>query len=169
MPKVSSKVFRAVRAAAPLALLALASQPALARAPADPGLREASRQLGNPQTQQAVAAMLASLADAMLQIDVSPLAQAADAVGDKQAAKHLRKNKRIANLAGPEARHLPEDIRRKAPAMMTAMAGMASAMEAMLPELARVAQQMKGQVGGALPDDRPVSADEPPAGDAIEE
>jgi hypothetical protein len=151
----------------PLAALAL-PQPAAARAP-EPRLGEVTRQLGNPETQQAMAAVLAGLANAMLQMDVSALGNAAEAIGDKRAAKRFRKGTTLADVAGRDARDMPDEIRRKAPAMMGAMAGMAGAMEAMLPELAKVAEQMKGTVGGALPDDEPVGPDTPAAGEATEE
>ena len=47
-----------------------------------------------------------------------------------------------------------------------AMGAMAGAMEAMLPELAKVAEQMRGALPAGLPDDAPFDPDEPPAGEA---
>lgn len=157
----------ALAAALPLAALSLA-QPAAAK-PAERALGDVSRTLGNPDTQEAFAGVLASLATAMLQMDVSSLGKAAEAMGDKPTARRLRKGTTLADVAGPDARDLPRDIRRKAPAMMGAMAGMAGAMEAMLPELAKVAEQMKAALPAGLPGDAPFDPDEPPAGEATEE
>jgi hypothetical protein len=154
-------------AALPLAALVL-SQPAAAK-PAETGLGEVSRTLGNRETQEAMAGVLASLAKAMLQMDVSAFGQAAEAVGDKRTARQLRKGTTLADVAGRDARRLPEEIRRKAPAMVGAMGAMAGAMDAMLPELAKVAEQMKAALPAGLPGDAPVGPDEPPAGEATEE
>lgn len=157
----------ALAAALPLAALAL-SQPAAAK-PAERQLGEVSRQLGNPETQEAMAAVLSAMTRAMLQMDVSALGNAAEAMGDKHGARKFRKGTTLADLAGRDARDLPQDIRRKAPAVMGAMAGMAGAMEAMLPELAKVAEQMKQALPAGLPEDAPFDPDEPPAGEATEE
>lgn len=154
----------ALAAALPLAALVL-SQPAAAK-PAETGLGEVSRALGNRDNQQAMAGVLASLANAMLQMDVSAFGQAAEAVGDKRTARRLRKGTTLADVAGSDARAVPGEIRRKAPAMIGAMGAMAGAMEAMLPELAKVAEQMKGALPAGLPGDAPFDPDEPPAGEA---
>lgn len=157
----------ALAAALPVAALVL-SQPAAAK-PAETGLGEVSRTLGNRETQQAMAGVLASLANAMLQMDVSAFGQAAEAVGDKRAARKLRKGTTLADVAGRDARAVPDEIRRKGPAMIGAMGAMAGAMEAMLPELAKVAEQMRGALPAGLPGDAPFDPDEPPAGEATEE
>ncbi|MCE2841486.1 MAG: hypothetical protein ACK564_06580 [Novosphingobium sp.] len=154
----------ALAAALPLAALVL-SQPAAAK-PTETGLGEVSRMLGSRDTQHAMAGVLASLANAMLQMDVSAFGQAAEAVGDKRTARRLRKGTTLADVAGRDARAVPGEIRRKAPAMIGAMGAMAGAMEAMLPELAKVAEQMKGALPAGLPGDAPFDPDEPPAGEA---
>lgn len=154
----------ALAAALPLAALVL-SQPAAAK-PTETGLGEVSRTLGSRDTQHAMAGVLASLANAMLQMDVSAFGQAAEAVGDKRTARRLRKGTTLADVAGRDARAVPGEIRRKAPAMIGAMGAMAGAMEAMLPELAKVAEQMKGVLPAGLPGDAPFDPDEPPAGEA---
>ena len=165
MPMVNLRLLRL--AALPLAALALA-QAAQAK-PTQSGLGEVSRTLGDRDTQQAMAGVLASLANAMLQMDVSAFGQAAEAMGDKRAARRLRKGTTLADVAGRDARAVPDQIRQKAPAMIGAMGAMAGAMEAMLPELAKVAEQMKGALPAGLPGDGPVDPDEPPAGEATEE
>ena len=162
MPMFDSRL--ALVAALPLAALVL-SQPAAAK-PTETGLGEVSRRLGNRETQQAMAGVLASLANAMLQMDVSAVGQAAEAVGDKRTARRLRKGTTLADVAGRDARAVPGEIRRKAPAMIGAMGAMAGAMEAMLPELAKVAEQMRGALPAGLPGDAPFDPDEPPAGEA---
>jgi hypothetical protein len=154
----------ALVAALPLAALVLA-QPAVAK-PAETGLGEVSRTLGNRDTQQAMAGVLGSLANAMLQMDVSAFGQAAEAVGDKRTARKLRKGTTLADVAGPDVRAVPGEIRRKAPAMIGAMGAMAGAMEAMLPELAKVAEQMRDALPAGLPGDAPFDPDEAPAGEA---
>ena len=116
-----------------------------------------------------MAAVLVSMTKAILQMDVSALGNAAEAMGDRRGARKFRRGTTLADVAGRDARDLPQDIRRKAPAVMGAMAGMAGAMEAMLPELAKVAEQMKQALPAGLRGDAPYDSDEPPAGEATEE
>jgi hypothetical protein len=137
--------------------------PALAR---DAHGGQASEALANPGTQQAIAGAMAAMTEALLDMKVGSFAKAmegmSDAAGDRKAARRIDPNATLGDLAGPEARRMPGEVARKLPQMMGAMAGMAGAMETMLPQLEAMGEKMKDAMGE--PD-----RDEPPAGEASEE
>lgn len=142
-----------------------ASSPALAR---DKGFDDATRVLGDPAMQQRMGEMLAALTGAMLELDVAPLAKAIDQAEGKPGQRSYRKGMKLGDLAGPDARHAPDQVRRAVPQAMGTMAGMAGAMEAMLPQLEAMAEKAKGAMAGALPGDD-VAPGDPAAGEATAE
>lgn len=158
-------------------------------APAAASAREAHRgsatdQLSDPMTQTAVAAAMAAMSEAMLQMKVGPLARAAATMSGDEDPRDIDPDATLADMAGPEARRMPREMARKVPQMMGAMGSMAGAMEAMLPQLAQMGERMKAAMDGAAPragasdddaDPRPDypgdadRKDEPAAGEATEE
>ena len=104
----------------------------------------------------------------MLELDVAPLARAVDQAQGRAPDRRYAKGMKLRDLAGPDARRAPDQIRRAVPQAMGAMSGMAGAMEAMLPQLEAMADKVKGAMGGALPGED-VAPGEPPAGTATEE
>ena len=126
-----------------LALLAAAVAPASASANESGDLRRVADEMADPQTQQRMARAMGAMAEAMLDMPVGPLLRAADAAGGMREARRLPRDARLGDLAGPDSRRLPRDMARAVPEMMGAMGGMAGAMEAMLPELARVGERMR--------------------------
>lgn len=158
-----------LRTPAKLGLAALASfslaNPAMAR---DAGIGDASRVLSDPAMQHRMGDMLAALTGALMELDVAPLAKAIDQAQVGKSGKSYRHGMKLGDLAGPEARQAPEAIRRAAPQVMGQMAGMAGAMEEMLPQLEAMADKLKGTMGAALPGGDAAPGD-PPAGQATEE
>jgi hypothetical protein len=125
--------------AASLVAVALAPVPAMARAktPAD-----AAKVLSDPKMQIAVTAALASMAEAMLDLKVGPFMKAMDTATGKEDSD-VPADATLRDIAGPQADDLSENIARKAPQMMGAMAGMAGAMDEMLPQLKEMGKRMK--------------------------
>ncbi len=158
-----------LRAPAALGLAAIAalslSTPVQAR---EAGIEQATRALSDPAMQHRMGDMLAALAGALMELDVAPLVDAVDQAQGKHKAKRNRHGMKLGDLAGPEARSAPEAVRRAAPQVMGQMAGMAGAMEAMLPQLEAMGEKLKDTMGGALPGDD-VAPGAPPAGQATEE
>lgn len=124
------------------ALVAFSLVPAPAAAKTD---RALSRELSNPDTQHAIGDMLG----VMLQMPAEPLARAAEAAGDHETARSIPNGATIGDLAGPEARQLPREVRRRAPAMIGAMGGLAGAMEDMAPELERIGKDFERTMDNA--------------------
>ena len=166
-----------------VAAAALVPAPALARGddfgPGDAAASDMARaadELSSPRNQRAVAGMMAAMTEMMLSMKVAPLAKAMESMGDHGAARRIPDNATLADLAGPDARHLPREVSRKVPQMMGAMAGMSGVIGAMLPQLRGMAERMKDQMDGAMraptmdgsegsDPDRAL----PPAGEATEE
>jgi hypothetical protein len=135
-----------------IAAMMLAPMPAMAR---DRGLSDAAAKLNDPRTQQALAGTMATLMQALMSMKAAPFVQMMDgmegamerATGekseDRQSPRTIDPDATLGDLAGPEARAMPEQMAEKVPAMMGAMAGMAGSMEAMLPELEAMAKQLK--------------------------
>ena len=139
---------RSALLAAVLASAALAPVPALAR---DNGMAEAAQQLNDPQLQSTIAAAMAALSEAMMGIKMAPLAKAMEgmkgiggrAAGDQDAAADIDPDATLGDMMGPEARDMPRQMASQVPQMMGAMAGMAGAMEAMLPQFEELGKRLR--------------------------
>lgn len=131
---------------AAVAAVALAPVPAFARE-RDSSLAEMRERLADPAFQTALAGMLGALGNAMLDMKVAPIAKAAEAMGDRNLARRVGANTTLRDLAGRDSARMQRDLDEKLPQAMTAMAGMAGAMETMLPQLEAMARQMGEQMG----------------------
>ena len=131
---------------AAVAAVVLAPVPALARE-RESGLSEMSARLADPELQGAIAGMLGALSNAMLDMKVAPIAKAAEAMGDRKLARRVGPDTTLRDLAGRDSARMQRELDEKLPQAMTAMAGMAGAMEAMLPQLEAMARQMGEQMG----------------------
>lgn len=132
-----------VRAAAVAAPLALIAAPVQAQdSPFDETeLAPLAEKLGDPALQESMAQTAAVLSEALLDLPLAPLARAAaQAAGeDPEAVDPQMTLRRVA----PGAERVPEELSDRVPQMMGAMAGMAEGIQAMLPALRQMAEQMK--------------------------
>jgi hypothetical protein len=130
----------------------LAPMPAMAR---EKGISEAVAKLNDPRTQSMIAGTMATMMQALMNMKAAPFVQMMDgmegamerATGEKtderQSARNIDPDATLGDLAGADARAMPQEMAEKVPAMMGAMAGMAGSMEAILPELEAMAKQLK--------------------------
>lgn len=132
------------------ALLGAAFAPTAAFA-REPGVAEMAEKLNDPQTQLAVTAALVAMSEALLDIRVEPFAKAAEAAGAKGAMHDLPPGATLRDLAGPEAGQMQTQLARRTPEMMGRAAGMATALEALLPQLRAMAEKMKDALPRSLP------------------
>jgi hypothetical protein len=135
-----------------LAASLIAPLPAMAR---EKGISEAVAKLSDPRTQSMIAGTMTTLMQALMNMKAAPFLQAVDgmegamkrATGEKPSddriARNIDPDATLGDLAGPDARAMPQEMAAKIPAMMGAMAGMAGSMEAMLPELEAMGKQLK--------------------------
>jgi len=126
----------------PLTVLALLPGPALAGERSSEAT-EVARQLKDPRNQQVAANAMGAMLAMMLNMKAEPLAKAMDAMGEPDAVRRIPRNATIGDLAGPEARAMPREIKRRVPGMMTAVAAMTGMLDDMMPQLEAIGEQME--------------------------
>lgn len=140
-----------------LAAVLLAPVPAAARGAADKdrarrdcALGELQTRLGDPATQQAMGDAMATLMAAMLDMKAAPFLKAMDRMGkpmgEHTVPRDIPDNATLGDLAGPQARAMPGEVARRAPAMMGAAGAMAGAMGEMLPQMEEMGKRMGDQM-----------------------
>jgi hypothetical protein len=136
-------MFSRVALAVGLAAAALVPSAVSARSVRDhPRIAE---KLSDPMLQARVTTMMALMSEMMLDLKVGPLARVMGEMGD-ESARSVPEDARLRDLAGPEARDMPRQIAREMPRAMGQMSRAAGAMEDMLPEFERMADQMRRAV-----------------------
>ncbi len=131
----------------PAALGGLLALAAPAAAQSRPHHR-AGDMLGDRAMQEDMGDMAAVMAETLLDLPVGRFADAMARMGDPDAAM-IDPDARLGDLAGPDARDLPRTLARETPRMMGAMAGMADAMDDMIPQFAAMAERMRGAMDRA--------------------
>lgn len=129
-----------------LAALALAPVPALAHEAAD---EDFASELNDPGKQQAMGNAMAAMMGVLLNLKTDPLARAMERMGDHKAARKLPRGATLGDLAGPEARRMPDEVRRRVPAMMGAMGELTGMMQDIAPELEAIGDDFGRQMDEA--------------------
>jgi hypothetical protein len=135
---------------AALAALALAPVPALARDTAD---EDIASKLSDPRKQEAMGNVMAAMMTVMLSIKAEPLARAMKRMGEDKAARKIPRGATLGDLAGPEAKRMPAEVRRQVPAMMGAMGELAGMMKDLAPQLEAIGEDFDRQMDEAAPAD----------------
>jgi hypothetical protein len=135
--------------------IALAPLPAAAR---ESGVGKMAEKMRDPDTQRAMTAAVQAMSEAMLNIPLEPFARAAEAMGDRKAARRMR-GSTLRDYAGPGAEDTAREMSRKLPAIMGAMGGMAEAAEEMAPVLEGMTRDMAARMGDAIKDSARRGAD----------
>jgi hypothetical protein len=131
---------------AALAVLALAPVPALARDTADDDF---ASDLNDPRKQEAMGNAMAAMLGVMLNLKAEPLTQAMERMGEHKAARRIPRGATLGDLAGPQAKRLPGEVRRQVPAMMGAMGELAGMMQDLAPQLAAIGEDFDRQMDEA--------------------
>lgn len=132
------RTLRSLALAAPAAALLL---PLPAQASDESELGPVIESLADPDRQQAMAQTLSTLSQMLLDLPLAPMARAmAQAAGED--TESIDPQMTLRQLS-PDAERVPEELSDRVPEMMGAMAGMAQGMEAMLPALRQMAEQME--------------------------
>ena len=111
--------------------------PALA---ADGDAADLAKDLADPDLQAEVAVMAQTMATAMLDMKVGPLARAAAEMEGKNP-EAVDPDMTVRDVAGPDAADAPREIAVRVPQMMGAMATLAVAFEQILPQLRAIGEQ----------------------------
>lgn len=133
------RVLSALTAAAALASPAVLS--AQDQTAETPDLSEMTETLRDPDTQAEITTKMTALTQILLDLDLAPLAEMAESVSGEPLPE-LEQGGTLRELS-PEAEALPEVLENELPKAMDKMADMGGAMEAMLPLLVTMAEQMR--------------------------
>ena len=124
-----------------LILAALSPVSALASEPED-GAGEIAEKLNDPLTQYAVAGMISAMSKSVLDMRVEPLVKAMDGFGGKRL-RRLPPDATVADLAGTDHETVRDGIVQRVPRAMSAMGALAGAAQKMMPELEKMAREMR--------------------------
>jgi hypothetical protein len=124
-----------------LVMAALSPVPAFADEPAGKAA-DIAEKLNDPLTQYAVAGMISAMSKSVLDMRVEPLVKAMDGLGGKRMHR-LPPDATVADLAGTDHSKMRDGIVQSVPKAMSAMGAMAVAAQKMMPELERMAREVR--------------------------
>jgi len=111
----------------------------------NPGTPRVAERLNDPLVQDTLASSVAIMGRVLMDMNVAPMMRAmAKASGNDP--EYVDPDTTVGDIAGPDARYLPEEMAERVPQVMGAMAGMAEGMEEMLPALRDMAEQVRRSI-----------------------
>ncbi len=99
--------------------------------------------MSDPAVQDGVAAAIEGATGAMMNLPVGPLAEAIERARPGTVDRRLPRDARLGDLAGRNARYLPEELGDRSREAMGMMSGFARAMAVMMPEFERMGREME--------------------------
>lgn len=136
-----------------IVLPALVMAGALAPAPALAAEGETQRmveELSDPVRQEAMAAMVEAMTEAVLAMPAAPLLRAAETMAGRDP-DYVDPDVSVGDLMGPDAADAPREFAHRLPEMMGQMALLATTFEAMLPELRAMGDRIAEDLADAAP------------------
>ncbi len=105
-------------------------------------MNDMADKLANPRMQDGVANMIEKMTATMMRLPVGQIAAAVEKAAPGTIKKRIRSDATIADLAGRDARYLPENLGDKSRVMMGMASGFAKAFAVMLPEFEKMGKEM---------------------------
>lgn len=99
--------------------------------------------MSDPAVQDGVAAAVESATGAMMNLPVGPIAEAIERARPGTVGRRIRRDATVADLAGRDARYLPEELGERSREAMGMVSGFARAMAVMMPEFERMGREME--------------------------
>jgi hypothetical protein len=99
--------------------------------------------IANPAVQDGVAAAIESATGAMMNLPIGRFADAIERARPGTVSRRVRGDATVADIAGRDARYLPEELGTRSREAMGMMSGFARAMAVMMPEFERVGREME--------------------------
>jgi hypothetical protein len=122
--------------------LALAEAPVLDDNSAEDMERMAAK-MADPKMQDSVAHMVEGMTEMMMHLPVGQFTDAIEKARPGSIKKRLRGDATLADLAGRDAKNLPEKLGKESRTMMAMMGGFTKAFATMLPELEKMGAEME--------------------------
>jgi hypothetical protein len=109
----------------------------------DSGIMKMADRVSDPAVQEGVAAVVEQTAGAMMNLPIGPLAEAIERARPGTVDRRLPRDVRLGDLAGRNARYLPQELGERSREAMGMMSGFARAMAVMMPEFERMGREME--------------------------
>lgn len=99
--------------------------------------------VGDPAVQEGVAAVVERATGAMMNMNVGRFAHAIERARPGTVGRRIPSDATVGDLAGRDARYLPEELGEKSREAMGMMSGFARALAAMMPEFERMGRELE--------------------------
>ena len=109
----------------------------------DDGMADMAGKISDPAVQDGVAMAVERVTGAMMNMPIGPLAQAIERARPGTVSRRIRGDATVADIAGRDARYLPEELGTRSREAMGMMSGFARAMAVMMPEFERMGREME--------------------------
>ena len=141
---------RFTRYFAAVAAVGLLTTPALAQSDTAPTseaqMNEMAEKLADPGMQDGIATMVERMAVTMMKLPVGELAGAIEDARPGTVKDRIPKDATLADLAGDDARGIPEKLGKQSRVAMNMMSGFAKIFAKMMPELEDMARDMEADM-----------------------
>lgn len=117
-------------------------------------MNDMAEKLANPHMQDGVANMVEKMTATLMRMPIGQIAAAVEKAAPGTIKKRVRSDATIADLAGRDARDLPENLGDKSRAMMGMASGFAKAFAVMMPEFEKMGKEMEASFKEAKLDRR---------------
>jgi hypothetical protein len=102
-----------------------------------------TNKISDPAVQDGVAAAVESATEAMMSLPIGQFAEVVERARPGTVSRSVRRDSTVADIAGRDARYLPEELGERSREAMGMMGGFARAMVMMMPELERMGREME--------------------------
>ncbi len=109
----------------------------------DAGFVEMTDKMSDPAVQEGVAAVVERTTATMMNLPIGRFAEAIERTRPGTVSGRIRSDSTIADIAGRDARYLPEELGERSREAMGMMSGFARAMTMMMPEFERMGREME--------------------------
>ncbi len=107
------------------------------------GLASVANKIGDPAVQDGVAAAVERVTGTMMNLPVGRFADAVERARPGTVDRRIRDDATVADIAGRDARYLPEELGERSREAMGIMSGFAKALAVMMPEFERMGREME--------------------------
>lgn len=105
--------------------------------------------LSDPMVQDSVAIMVENMAGAIMNMPIDGITQAIETARPGTVRRSMRRGATVADVAGRDARYLPQELGDQSRAAVGMMGGVARAMANMMPAIENLGRDMQDQIDAA--------------------
>ena len=113
------------------------------------GMGPIAGRLSDPMVQDTVAIMVEGMAGAVMNMPIDGITEAIESARPGTVRRQYRRGATVGDVAGRDARYLPQDLGDQSRAAVGMMGGVARAMANMMPALENLSRDMEDQIRAA--------------------